>query len=112
MKVNVPVAAWLLARNRRRRMAATLAVSATPVTTATEGVAYAGFTVTASGGQAEPYRFTVSKGALPPGITLNARSGAVSGTPTTAGAYTATIRVSDAAGNFRDTASFTITVSA
>lgn len=110
--VSSPVAAWLLAKNRRRRIAATLAVAATPVTSAEIGTPYDGFTVTASGGQGEFYQYSIASGALPAGLTLGKFTGAVSGTPTTAGTYTAAIRVSDAVGNHRDTASFTITVSA
>lgn len=110
--ISVPVAAWMLARNRRRRIAATLAITATPVTTGTVNVAYAGFTASASGGQGDEYRFSIASGSLPPGLSLGAYTGAVSGTPTNAGAYTASIRATDAAGNYRDTAPFTITVSA
>ncbi len=46
-------------------------------------------TVTASGG-AGPYQFSLSDGALPPGLTL-AQNGLLSGTPTTAGTYRFTI---------------------
>ncbi len=46
-------------------------------------------TVKATGG-AEPYRFAVSSGALPPGVSLSA-SGSLSGTPTQTGIYNFTI---------------------
>ena len=89
---------------------AVLGISGTPVTTATEGVAYAGFTVAASGGTA-PYTYSIFAGALPSGITLNTSSGAVAGTPTTAGTYSGiVIRVTDAASATANLASFTITV--
>jgi hypothetical protein len=52
-------------------------------------------TITASGGQ-PPYVFTVVAGALPPGLTLNSATGAISGVPTTAGTFNPTIRASDA----------------
>ena len=50
-------------------------------------------TVTASGGTA-PYTYTVSSGALPPGLTLTS-AGVLSGTPTTAGPYSFTITAMD-----------------
>jgi CSLREA domain-containing protein len=59
------------------------------------GVAYSQ-TITATGGAA-PYAYTVSAGSLPPGLSLNATSGVVSGTPTTSGAYSFTIRATDTA---------------
>jgi hypothetical protein len=54
-------------------------------------------TLTASGGTA-PYTFSVVSGALPTGTTLSVAGGLglVSGTPTTNGTYTFTIRASDA----------------
>lgn len=42
-----------------------------------------------------PFTFTVTAGALPPGLSLNATSGQVTGTPTTAGSYSATFSVED-----------------
>ncbi len=50
-------------------------------------------TLSASGGTA-PYTFTLQAGTPPPGITLNA--GVISGTPTQRGAYTFTVRATDA----------------
>ncbi|MGH9935773.1 MAG: putative Ig domain-containing protein, partial [Blastocatellia bacterium] len=52
-------------------------------------------TIAATGG-ASPYNFSVSAGALPTGLTLNATTGALSGTPTTAGNYSFSVRVTDA----------------
>jgi large repetitive protein len=63
----------------------------------TVGVAYSR-TFTASGGTA-PYTFGVTNGALPPGLTLTA-AGVLSGTPTTSGLFTFTIRGTDANGCF------------
>jgi hypothetical protein len=51
-----------------------------------------GFTFTASGG-VQPYSWTAS--ALPPGLTLNAQSGALTGTPTLAGSYKAVVTATD-----------------
>ena len=53
--------------------------------------------IAATGGT-PPYTWTVSGGALPPGLTLNAASGAISGLPSQAGSTSFTIRVVDAAG--------------
>jgi len=55
--------------------------------------------VSASGGTS-PYAFAVSSGALPTGLILNSVSGAISGTPTTAGTFTFTITATDASGCF------------
>ncbi|MER2176201.1 MAG: putative Ig domain-containing protein, partial [Stenotrophomonas maltophilia] len=49
--------------------------------------------LSASGGTA-PYTFTLQAGTPPPGITVNA--GVISGTPTQRGAYTFTVRATDA----------------
>ena len=54
-------------------------------------------TVSASGGTA-PYFFSVSSGALPTGLILNSSTGAITGTPTTAGTFTFTITATDANG--------------
>jgi hypothetical protein len=40
----------------------------------------------------DPKTWSISTGALPPGLTLNATSGLISGTPTTVGSYTFTVR--------------------
>ena len=52
--------------------------------------------LTAAGGAA-PYTFAVTSGALPDGVTL-ASNGLISGTPTRAGDFSSTIRVTDANG--------------
>jgi hypothetical protein len=54
--------------------------------------------VSASGGTA-PYTFAIASGALPLGLSLNASTGAITGTPTTSGASNFTIRATDAKGN-------------
>lgn len=53
-------------------------------------------THTASGGTA-PYTWAVIAGALPAGLTLATSTGIVSGTPTTAGPFSFTLRATDAA---------------
>ena len=57
-------------------------------------------TICASGGTA-PYAFSVSSGALPPGLdllALNGTTGAITGTPDSAGTFTFTITATDANG--------------
>uniref|UniRef100_Q01UF3 Ig family protein n=1 Tax=Solibacter usitatus (strain Ellin6076) TaxID=234267 RepID=Q01UF3_SOLUE len=65
-------------------------------------------TLALSGGKA-PYVYSISSGSLPPGLTLNTSTGAITGTPTTAGTYTFTSKVVDANGS-SDTATCTITI--
>jgi hypothetical protein len=60
------------------------------------GVAFTGG-VSAEGSPAPTYSITA--GALPDGLTLDAATGAVTGTPTTAGAYTVTITASNGVGD-------------
>ena len=48
-------------------------------------------------------------GALPPGLTLNASTGLLSGTPTTAGTYSFTVKVTDSSGQ-SDTEPVTVTI--
>lgn len=54
------------------------------------------FALSAVGGTA-PYQWSVTDGALPPGLALNT-GGAISGTPSTAGTFRFTAQVRDAAG--------------
>ena len=58
------------------------------------GVAYSAQLAATDG--TSPFTWSVSSGTLPPGLTLATSSGLLSGTPTVAGSYTATIRVVDA----------------
>lgn len=58
------------------------------------GAAYSQ-TISASGGVA-PYTFSVIAGTLPAGLALNATTGAITGTPTTAGSFNFTIQATDA----------------
>ena len=68
-----------------------------PSSSANIGSAYSSsFVVT--GGTA-PFTFSISSGSLPPGLSLGASTGIVSGTPTTAGTYSYTGSVTDSEGN-------------
>src|SRR5581483_7733269 len=51
------------------------------------------------GGGVGPYTFSIIMGSLPPGLTLNPSTGAITGTPTTAGGpYNFTAKVIDSTG--------------
>ena len=69
------------------------------------GLAYS-WNFNATGGQA-PYTFAITSGALPPGLTFS--PGEISGTPTTAGSFTFTLRATDANG-CRGSRDYTLTV--
>ena len=53
--------------------------------------------LTVTGGTS-PFTWSVSAGTLPPGLTLGASTGLLSGTPTTAGSYSFTVQVTDHSG--------------
>lgn len=67
-----------------------------------------GKTVAATGG-AGPYKWSLASGALPAGTALNADSGAISGTPKTAGNFAFAVAAEDAEGRLA-TASVALTV--
>jgi VCBS repeat-containing protein len=71
-----------------------LAVSTTSLANGTTGTVYSQ-TLSATGGLT-PYTWSVSTGALPVGLTLNTLTGAISGTPTTGGTSSFTVRAQDA----------------
>jgi sugar lactone lactonase YvrE len=77
-----------------------------PLSSGTLSTAYS-TTLTATGGQT-PYTFSLLSGTLPPGLLLSS-SGTVSGTPTTGGLYSFTVKVTDNVGATA-TASTSITV--
>jgi hypothetical protein len=78
----------------------------------TVGTSYSA-TVAVTGGT-PPYSWSITTGALPPGLTLGSSTGTVSGTPTTAGAYTFTVSATDSTTPVPETASepFSITIAA
>ncbi|MFJ6280637.1 putative Ig domain-containing protein [Arthrobacter subterraneus] len=73
----------------------------------TVGAAYA-VGVFADGGTT-PYSWIQTAGTLPPGLALQASPGRIQGTPTTAGTFTFTLRVTDSAGQSA-TGTFSITI--
>ncbi len=66
----------------------------------TVGSAYV-LSLAAAGGVGS-FGYTVSSGTLPAGLTLNPTTGQISGTPTTAGTYTFTVRAADSNGVYKD----------
>ncbi|MER8830136.1 putative Ig domain-containing protein [Mesorhizobium sp. M0938] len=73
----------------------TITVGPPSLPSATASNAYSQ-SVSATGGTA-PYSFTVSAGALPPGVSLTS-GGTLAGTPTTAGSFNFTVTATDANG--------------
>ncbi len=61
----------------------------------TEGSAYSA-ALSAAGGT-PPYSWAVPSGSLPPGLGLNAATGAISGTPSASGVFSFTVQVTDSA---------------
>ena len=72
---------------------APLAITTASVPSGKVGSAYS-TTLAASGG-ATPYRWTISTGSLPSGLTLDPGSGTISGVPSAAGSSTFTATVTD-----------------
>ncbi|POH73998.1 YncE family protein [Arthrobacter glacialis] len=79
-------------------------VTTTSLASATVGTAYSA-TIAATG--SGPITFAVTTGSLPTGLTLNTTTGAITGTPSTAGDATFTITATNAAGS--NAKAFTIT---
>jgi two-component sensor histidine kinase len=73
--------------------APTLTINSAELSFGTVGAAYAAY-VQPLGGTA-PYTWSVASGTLPPGTSLAGSTGFLTGTPTTAGTFTFTARVTD-----------------
>lgn len=82
--------------------------NATPLPNATQNANYQA-TFDATGGSGVYVNWAVSAGTAPPGLVLDAMSGALSGKPTTPGTYDFTVRVTDDA-NVQATKAFALTV--
>src|SRR5215510_10198266 len=88
----------LAAPDRQLAMATTAAqcppitITPPPLPDGAVGAAYSQNLSTIGGNR--PYTFSLLSGALPPGLSL-APGGAISGTPTTMGSYSFTVRVRD-----------------
>jgi hypothetical protein len=75
---------------------AALAITTSSLANGTVGTSYSA-TVVATGGTT-PYSWSISSGALPGGLTLDANTGTISGTPTASGTFNFTADVTDAGG--------------
>ena len=64
-----------------------------PPSTGSTGTAFS-YKLQNAGGVA-PFQWAVTAGSLPPGLSLGAATGVISGTPTTGGSYSATVQVTD-----------------
>ena len=84
-------------------------ITTTSVATATAGIAYSA-TLSVNGGTS-PFKWTITSGTLPAGLSLGSSTGAITGTPTGASSSSVTFEVTDAAG-LSFSRAITITVSA
>jgi hypothetical protein len=70
---------------------------------ASQGVSYSSTALSASGGYGTNV-WSVASGSLPTGLSLNSSNGALTGTPSAAGTFSFTVRVTDAQGFTADSA--------
>ncbi|WP_210325036.1 phage head completion protein [Mesorhizobium silamurunense] len=76
------------------------------------GVVYGGFSLSAAGGSGAGYIFAIASGALPAGLSMNASTGAIAGTPSATGTSAVTFKVTDSAGEVAALPSIDLTVTA
>lgn len=86
-----------------------ISLTASSLPAGTVGTAYSSTPVKATGG-ASPYVFTAT--GLPAGLGINAATGLISGTPTTAGTSSVIVKVTDAAGQSATTSPLSLIVAA
>jgi hypothetical protein len=86
-----------------------VSITTSSLTNGKENTAYS-MTLTATGGSGA-YTWSKSSGTLPPGLSIAPTTGKITGTPTTAGNYTFTIKAVDSnSTSDYDTASYTVTI--
>jgi len=73
------------------------------LTAGTNGVAHAGVTFTSSDAEGTP-AYAVVAGTIPAGMVFDGTAGTLTGTPTTAGANSFSVRVTDGMGNTKTNA--------
>jgi hypothetical protein len=91
--------------------AAPVQITTTSVRSGQVGVPYSTTLIATDG--TLPYKWSITSGSLPAGVTLAPATGTIAGTPTTSGTFTFTIHVTDSASPATtDSANFSITIAA
>lgn len=85
----------------------TPSITSTLTASGSTGVAFGGYTITASN---LPTSYNATS--LPPGLSINTSTGAITGTPTTAGTFNTSISATNSSGTDTKTLVFTIALSA
>jgi hypothetical protein len=86
----------------------TLAIGGTP----SNGQVGSGYSaaLTPSGGTGPVYNWSIDSGGLPAGVTLNATTGQLSGTPATAGTFNFSVKLVDTSDSASKTQAFAVTI--